>query len=277
LTSHDVDPIDHVKMQVAFQNHVNNAVSKTVNLRREATIKDIEDVYMTAYELGAKGVTIYRDGSKDQQILNLSEKKTSQESVEKTEKSDKSRQEATISQAQQAFALVELRKRKDYFGTNSTYYEVDTGYGPLHVHVNYDEYGPLQLFANISPVGTEISGLTTALGILISKYLELGGDPRNLLKHLNSIKGDRPMGLGQRRIDSIPHALSKVLRDHLVKTGIVQDLTSQTKLVVTGQKMEIKKTPEPTLYCPKCFSPNVEILAGCSKPTCFDCGYSECG
>ncbi len=254
LTSHDLGSLDHVRMQVAFQKHVNNAVSKTVNLRNEATVKDVEEVYMQAYDLGAKGVTIYRDGSKDQQILNLTEKKATKEAE-----------------------IVEKRREKRSFGESSSYYEVDTGYGPLHVHINYDEFGPTRLFANISPLGTEISGLTASLGILVSKYFELGGDPKKLLKHLNSIKGDKPHGLGPKRVDSIPHAISKVLRNHLVKTGIIQDLSAQTRLVVTDDsKIEIKK-PEHNLYCPKCFSPNVEILAGCSKPTCFDCGFSECG
>ncbi len=262
LTSHDLSPMEHVKMQVAFQHHVNNAVSKTVNLRNEATPKDIEDVYMMAYELGAKGVTIYRDGSKDLQILNTKEKKTDAEKDKAQEK-------------------VVQRKRGNGFGESSSYYEVDTGYGPLHVHVNYDEIGPTKIFANISPIGTEISGLTTALGIIISKYFEIGGDPKGLIKHLNSIKGDKPFGLGQKRVDSIPHAVSKILRDHLVRTGFVQDLTSQTKFVEkTGGEIKVEKRverQEGALYCPKCFSPNVEVMAGCSKPTCFDCGYSECG
>jgi ribonucleoside-diphosphate reductase alpha chain len=230
-----------------------------VNLRNDATEKDVETVYFAAYDKGAKGVTIYRDGSKDQQILNLKEKKAGTD-------------------AERAEAKVAERKKGNGFGESSAYYELDTGYGPLHVHVNYDEYGPAKLFANISPVGTEISGLTTALGILVSKYFEIGGDPIVLLKHLNSIKGDKPFGLGQKRVDSIPHAISKVLRDHLVKTGKLQDLTSQTRLITEGKKISVEpRKQEGQLYCPKCFSPNVEILAGCSKPTCFDCGYSECG
>jgi ribonucleoside-diphosphate reductase alpha chain len=203
--------------------------------------------------------------------LNTKEKKT------ETEKEKEKAQDKVVQ-----------RKRGNGFGESSSYYEVDTGYGPLHVHVNYDEIGPTRLFANISPIGTEISGLTTALGIMISKYFEIGGDPKGLLKHLNSIKGDRPFGLGQKRVDSIPHAISKILRDHLVKTGQLQDLTGQTILVqkdtsghssttTTAPVLKTEKRTEGSLYCPKCFSPNVEVLAGCSKPTCFDCGYSECG
>ena len=251
LTSHDLSPLDHVNMQCAFQKYTDNAVSKTVNLRNEATTKDVEEVYMKAYELGAKGVTIYRDGSKQFQILNISDKTKKKE------------------------------KKKMGYGERSDYYEISTGQGPLHVHVNYDEDGPTKVFANISPIGTEISGLTTALGIMLSKYLENGGDPIKLIKHLNSVKGDKPFGFGPNKVDSIPHAISKVIRDHLRKTGKLKYLNGQT--ILNGQatlngKSAIKNPNEnnDNLYCPKCYSTNVEMVSGCSEPTCFDCGYSEC-
>ncbi len=231
LTAHDLEPRDHVMMQAVFQKHTDNGVSKTVNLKKEATVKDVEEVYRLAYELGCKGVTIYRDGSKQVQVLNLAKKKR--------EKSNKE---------------------------SSAYYNLQTGYGPVHIHINYNEEGPTKVFAHISPIGTEISGLTSALGIVLSKYLELGGDPASILKHLNSIKGDKPYGFGAKRIDSIPHAIAVALRDHLASTGKLKG--PQTKLV--------EEKPE-RAYCPKCYSSNVAIVNGCSEPTCFDCGYSKCG
>ncbi|RJQ17608.1 adenosylcobalamin-dependent ribonucleoside-diphosphate reductase [Candidatus Woesearchaeota archaeon] len=240
LTSHDLAPLDHVKVQCAFQKYTDNAVSKTVNLKNEATIADVDEVYMKAYEWGAKGITIYRDGSKSFQVLNIKEQKK--------------------------------KKKESEFGELSSYYEVQTGQGSLHIHINYDEDGPTKLFCNLSPTGTEISGLVTALSILISKFLEAGGEPEKLLKHLNSIKGDKPFGFGPKRIDSIPHAISKVLRNHLIMTGKLQQMNGQTMLHEEPQKTLEK----PQMYCPKCFSTNVEMSSGCSEPTCFDCGYSKC-
>ncbi len=262
LTSHDLTPMDHVMMQVAFQKYTNNAVSKTVNLRNEATADDVREVYMLAYELGAKGVTVYRDGSKSVQILNISEKKRASE-VEKPKVREKK--------------TVEL----------SEYYELMTGQGPLHVHVNYDEFGPTKVFVNKTPTGTEISGLSTALGILLSKYLQIGGDPVLILKHLNSIKGDKPYGFGPKRVDSIPHAVSKALRNHLIKTGKMKDMNGQTvlpngenslqsTLPAEGKPIIQEQGIHVSLYCPKCYSSNVGMIGGCSTPTCYDCGYSEC-
>ncbi|MCD4666221.1 hypothetical protein K8R47_00225, partial [archaeon] len=245
---------DHVKMQCAFQKYIDNAVSKTVNLKNDATVKDVGRVYNLAYELGAKGVTLYRDGSKNLQILNLEEKK------EKEQKKNRGN-----------------NKRE-----SSEYYEVETGKGPLHIHVNYDEEGPTKMFLNISPTGTETSGLTTALGILLSKYFELGGDPVGILKHLNSIKGDKSFGFGPHRVDSIPHGIAKALRDHLIKTDKITGLSNPNliKGQVTLVKSELNEGENPlkaeSLYCPKCYSSNVGMVSGCSKPTCFDCGYSEC-
>ncbi len=262
LTAHDLNPLEHVKMQAAFQRHTNNAVSKTVNLRNEATADDVREVYTLGYEWGLKGITIYRDGSKDQQVLNLNERKTPEKEAPKKEV-----------------------KKDPALGELSTYYEVPTGQGALHIHINYDEEGPKRVFANISPTGTEISGMTTAMGILISKYLELGGDPVKLIKHLNSIKGDRPHGLGPKRVDSIPHGISKAIRDHLLKTNKLSQVDGQT-ILDTGQQMLMATTTKKdtetviklqSLYCPKCFSSNVEVVGGCSGPTCFDCGHSECG
>jgi len=238
LTSHDLKPREHVLMQCAFQKHIDNAVSKTVNLKNEATEKDVEEVYLLAYENGAKGVTVYRDGSKQFQILNINEK----DKKEKTKK-----------------------KNLEEF---SDYHLIQTGHGPVHLHINYNEEGITKIFANLSPTGTEISGMTTALAIILSKYFELGGDPIRIIRHLNSIKSEKPYGFGKNRIDSVPHAMSIALRNHLIKTGKIKTFNQEEN----DKAIEIDKK----LHCSKCFSANVGMISGCSEPTCFDCGYSKC-
>ena len=238
-TSHDVPVETHVRMQASFQKHTDNGVSKTINLPGEASAEDVRRAYLLAYSLGCKGITVYRDGSKAQQVLNLAP----------------------------APSKSKRREPETPFGLSSEYFQIRTGYGPLHLHVNYDEKGPFQLFANIPPLGTEISGLTSLVGILISKYLSEGGDPLKLLKHLNSVKGDRPIGLGPSRVDSIPHAISIALRAHLKKTGWLEGQKAEEEAAAAEPKAD---------HCPKCFSRNVSFESGCSGPTCHDCGHSAC-
>ena len=245
-TAHDVSVENHIRIQAAFQKHVDNAVSKTINMPNSAKTEDVKHCYLLAHKLGCKGLTVYRDGCKAQQVLNIG---------------------AGAPQAK-------TKKKKgpvNSFGVSSEYFQLKTGYGPLHVHINYNEHGPYQVFTNMPPLGTEISGLTSLMGILLSKYLEEGGDPIKVIKHLNSVKGDRPVGLGENRINSIAHGLAVALRSHLKRTGVIasdQEINGQEKLELWDASH--------TQYCPKCYSSNVSYESGCSGPTCHDCGYSEC-
>jgi ribonucleoside-diphosphate reductase alpha chain len=248
-TAHDV-PVDmHVQMQCTFQKHTDNGVSKTINLPNSAVVDDVRRAYMLAYEMGCKGITIYRDGSKSQQVLNINSASSTAQGAPKKKRRDPS----------------------DAFGVKSEYYQIKTGYGPLHMHINYDELGPYQVFTNLPPLGTELSGLTSLIGILLSKYFAQGGDPIRVLKHLNSVKGDRPIGFGDSRVNSIAHAISIALRTHLKKTEWIEE----------GNDEDAKSTQEMlererAQYCPKCYSSNIAHESGCSGPTCHDCGYSEC-
>jgi ribonucleoside-diphosphate reductase alpha chain len=244
-TSHDVAVPFHVQIQAAFQTHTDNAVSKTINMPNTATRDDVRDAYRQAYEQGCKGITIYRDGSKSQQVLNLG----TADASEKPKARDASR------------------------GMSSEYYEIRTGYGGLHVHIDYDETGPYRLFTSLSPLGTDISGLTSVVGIMISKYLETGGDPKRILKHLNSVKGDRPFGFGAQRVDSIPHAIAIALRTHLQKHGKMEAPATAVAEAKGGLELWDRSS---ALYCPDCFSANVAQQSGCTGVTCFDCGHSEC-
>ncbi|MBI4054690.1 MAG: adenosylcobalamin-dependent ribonucleoside-diphosphate reductase [Elusimicrobia bacterium] len=250
--AHDVAVEFHVKIQAAFQRHTDNGVSKTINMPGTVTVEDVRRAYLLAYEEGCKGITIYRDGCKAQQVLNLS--------------------------SQTGMAVppqpVQRKPREGGpLGVSSQYYQIQTGYGPLHIHINYDDQGPYQVFTNLPPMGTEISGLTSLIGILLSKYFEYGGDPARILKHLNSVKGDRPLGFGENRINSIPHAIGVALRMHLKKMGLLdQDTESQP---AESKRLELWEAVQ-ILYCPNCYSSNVAFESGCSGPTCHDCGYSEC-
>jgi ribonucleoside-diphosphate reductase alpha chain len=167
--------------------------------------------------------------------------------------------------------------------TTSEYYQINTGYGPLHVHINYDETGPKQVFCNLPPLGTELSGVAASIGILISKYLEIGGDPRRLIKHLNSVKGDKPIGFGEKKVDSIPHAISVALKAHLDRhpvsekpsTGVTLDVPKVVDVAPVDHREEAARIQAiSSNYCPSCYSPNFVLEGGCS--VCKDCGHSKC-
>ncbi len=246
-TAHDVSIDNHIRIQAAFQKHTDNAVSKTINMPNSAGTEDVRNCYLLAHKLGCKGLTVYRDGCKAQQVLNIGSGPQPQAKAKKKKAAYQS------------------------FGVSSEYFQLKTGYGPLHVHINYNEHGPYQVFTNMPPLGTEISGLTSLIGILLSKYLEEGGDPIKIIKHLNSVKGDRPVGLGENRINSVAHGIAVALRSHLKRTGVI----SGDQELGGGEKLELWEASR-TQYCPKCYSSNVSYESGCSGPTCHDCGYSEC-
>ncbi|MBW2969512.1 adenosylcobalamin-dependent ribonucleoside-diphosphate reductase [Candidatus Woesearchaeota archaeon] len=249
-SAHDIQVEYHVKHQAAFQKFTDNGVSKTINLANSATVEDIKKTYFLSWELGCKGITVYRDGCKSHQVLNM--------------KKEKKEEKISIDPAE---------------GIGSVYYQFDTGYGPVHVHIDHHNGKVMKVFTNIAPIGTEISGLTTVMGILISKYLELGGDLPALRKHLNSIKSDKAYGFGPKRIESIPHAVSTALGKFLAQMGNLpgqQLLTPHVESPAPEVKAQIPNEEHKPGHCPKCYSPNIAYLSGCSGPTCYECGHSEC-
>ncbi len=242
----------HVKHQAAFQKYTDNGVSKTINMPNSATVDEVKKTYQLAWELGCKGITVYRDGCRSQQVLNIAKKDLKEKAKE-------------------------MPKVDPAEGIGSVYYQFETGYGPVHVHIDHHNGQIMKVFTNIAPIGTEIAGLTSVMGILISKYLSLGGDINTLKKHLNSIKSDRPYGFGPKRIESIPHAVSVALSKFMAQTG---NLPGQQLLTPHVSATPEAKAPPPQPdtkgHCPKCYSPNIAFLSGCSGPTCYECGYSEC-
>lgn len=253
-SAHDVAVEWHVKHQSAFQAYTDNGVSKTINLPNSATVEDVKQTYMSAWEHGCKGITVYRDGSKSVQVLNIKEKaKEMEKPIAKKPKIDLSQ------------------------GMGSVYYEFETGHGPVHIHIDHHEGDIMRVFTHIAPIGTEVAGLTSVCGILISKYLENGGDINNLRKHLNSIKSDKPFGFGPKRVESIPHAISMALSKFQAQMGSLPGQQMLTKLVEkTAPEVSAQVPKDKEGHCPKCYSPNIAHLSGCSGPTCYECGYSEC-
>jgi len=192
VTAHDVTPEWHIRMQAAFQNHTDNAVSKTVNLPKDATVDDVLKVYNLAYELGCKGVTIYRDGSKENQVLSY----------------DRDLKEARTS-------MKDVRDRPETLEGFTT--KMATGYGNLYVTVTEYEGKPFEVFATIGKSGKSTTAKTEAIGRLVSLGLRSGVHVENIVEQLKGISGEHPVFQKDGLVLSIPDAIGRVLEKRYLK------------------------------------------------------------
>jgi ribonucleoside-diphosphate reductase alpha chain len=192
VTAHDVNPEWHIRMQAAFQKHTDNAVSKTVNLPMDATIDDVSKVYNLAYKLGCKGVTIYRDGSKENQVLSFD---------------DKGKKTAS------PIAGVKIRPETlEGFTTKMV-----TGMGNLYVTVTEYEGEPFEIFATIGKSGRSTTAKTEAIGRLVSLALRSGIKVERIVEQLKGIGGEHPVFQKDGLVLSIPDAISRVLENRYLK------------------------------------------------------------
>jgi len=192
VTAHDVNPEWHIRMQAAFQKHTDNAVSKTVNLPMDATIDDVSKVYNLAYKLGCKGVTIYRDGSKENQVLSFDDKK------KKT-----------------ASSMADVKIRPETLEGFTT--KIVTGMGNLYVTVTEYEGDPFEIFATIGKSGRSTTAKTEAIGRLVSLALRSGIKVERIVEQLKGIGGEHPVFQKDGLVLSIPDAIARVLENRYLK------------------------------------------------------------
>jgi ribonucleoside-diphosphate reductase alpha chain len=178
-------------MQAAFQKHTDNAVSKTVNLPQTATITDVSTVFKLAYQLGCKGVTIYRDGSRKGQVLTINKKSSESAAIETSS----------------------IRKRP--VSINGTTYREETGCGPIYVTINSDEYGFFELFINMGKSGGCASSQSEALGRMVSLTWRSGVHPKQVVRQLLDISCHNSVGYGDNRVLSCADAVAKAIQIHL--------------------------------------------------------------
>ncbi len=273
VVAHDVAPIWHIKMQAAIQKYTNNAVSKTVNFSNKATEDDIRKVYNLAYTLNCKGVTVYRDGSRDMQVLQ----------TKKTKESEKA-EKAVIARG------ITPRKRPDVVTGNT--YKIKTSYGNLYITINDDEQGkPFEIFANIGKTGGFFSAKTEAISRLVSLALRSGVDPKEVISQIKGIRGPMPSWTKDGTVLSLADTVAKVLEKHLKKDQQKLDLgfknggsekkEDQTKEPFTEEEeTKDKETKKESIAdsgfapeCPDCGG-ILEHEGGCH--VCRACGYSKC-
>jgi ribonucleoside-diphosphate reductase alpha chain len=254
VTAHDVTPEWHIRMQAAFQEHTDNAVSKTVNFPNQARPEDVERVYLLAYELGVKGVTIYRDGSRQEQVLNIGEVKR---------KGGEAGEHAQMELGPKGTAVMPVRPSRSPVLRGETREKV-TGCGSLYVTVNEDDYGPREIFANMGKAGGCASASTEAIGRLISLAFRYGVPPDKIVKQLRGIRCHVPLGFGPKQILSCPDAIGKALADkYHLSNGDQGKAVGQLEMPIAYAQGA----------CPDCGGA-IEHEGGCM--VCRACGYSKC-
>jgi len=265
-TSHKVDPFFRVKMQGTVQKYIDSSISSTVNLKEDTTIDTVADIYMEAYENGLKGITVYREGSREGILITNDDK----------DKKAATNIDLTV--------LKEGQPRLRPTQTAGLTRRIKTGEGTLYITINEDEKGLCEVFTTIGKAGGNAAAQSEAISRLISLALRSGVNPKSIVRQLKGISGPNPTWEDGRLILSTPDAIGKALDDYLHEKG--QDTTNgdEAKLLITMDTHKDKEStgtintemlsPTKLMMCKSCNSRSVINEGGCL--TCQSCGWSKC-
>ena len=282
VASNDLSPEEHVRVQATIQRYTDSSISKTVNAPNNHTVEDVQKLYRLAYEMGCKGITYYRDGSRDAVLTRVEDEKKAAAQQE-----PKMEPVVSIQQGIKARpAVVQGYTR-----------QVSAPEGKVNVTINSDEQGPLEVFVNVGKAGSDIAALAEALGRLISLNLRVLSPlsqtdrAKEIADQLRGIGGSRSVGFGMQQVRSLPDAVARALEMHMEALEAEQEkagsrdnpgetanktlsngsgvhaedampLLSMSHLSVTGN------------LCPKCGCNTLVYEEGCRK--CYSCGHTEC-
>lgn len=262
-TAHDIDWKWHVKTQAAFQKYVDNAVSKTINMPNSAAKEDVEKAYLMAYKTSCKGITVFRDGCKDAQVLNIGTK-------------DKKPEQTALPLEQQN----PIRERPVV--VNGSTYKAQTPVGTAFVTVNYNDRKdqPFEVFVNVGKAGSDIAADAEAIGRLISLCLRISSPGLSekevaelIIEQLDGIGGGGSVGFGKDRVRSLADGIAKIFSQHINESQPEKTTPAvgQQPSLYEGPLDNNKKNKD---MCPKCGNASLIYEEGCNK--CLACGYSKC-
>ncbi|HLL61250.1 MAG TPA: adenosylcobalamin-dependent ribonucleoside-diphosphate reductase [Candidatus Nitrosocosmicus sp.] len=280
-SANDLTPMEHAEVQAVAQEYIDSSISKTVNAPNEHLVEDVKTLYMAAYDLGLKGVTYMRDGSR----VGVLERK----------KEEPKKEEVAITNGNSNLIQMPIVKDRPMVVHGSTY-RIQTPVGTAFITINTNGSGePLEVFINVGKAGSDVYAMATGLGRVISLALRFSShlptDQRvkELIDQLCDIGGARTMGFGKERVRSLPDAIAKVLEMHYTLNN-QQDTVKEVKTVMTttqealplhatasdapmtnGAKPKKKSNFD---ICPKCGEAAFVYEEGCKK--CYSCAYSEC-
>lgn len=248
-TAHDISPEWHIRMQAAFQMFTDNAVSKTINFSHDASVDDIRTAYEMAYQLGCKGVTVYRDGSRENQVLSTG---TSQQATSVSE------------------SKVAPRHRPEV--THGVTQRLETGCGHMYVTVNSDELGACEIFVQMGKVGGCASAQLEAIARLSSLALRSSIKVESIIRQLKGIRCQSPMWYKGKMITSCGDAVGQALEQYL-QNYVNTDISNINFTYEMGEGERPNPADRTISLCPECSS-SIEHVEGCLK--CPSCGWSKC-
>jgi ribonucleotide reductase alpha subunit/intein/homing endonuclease len=283
VAANDLTPEEHVRVQATIQSYTDSSISKTVNAPNSHTVEDVQKLYRLAYELGCKGITYMRDGSRVGVLSHIEEKKPEQQ-VPTME---------PVTFIQQGIkprpAVVQGYTR-----------QVSAPEGKVNVTINSDEHGPLEVFVNVGKAGSDIAALAEALGRLISLNLRVLSPlsqtdrAKEIAEQLRGIGGSRSVGFGMQQVRSLPDAVARALEMHIESlekqeaqkqsaesphNASGRDVVNGASLVTnavtaTASPLSLSHLSVTGNLCPRCGCNTMVYEEGCRK--CYSCGHSEC-
>jgi len=246
VTAGDLSAEQHIKVQAAFQRHIDNAVSKTINMPNSATVEDIEKAYALAYKSGLKGITIYRDGSRGTQVLNVGPDK--------------------VRKSLQTILTEEALKTERPEIVKGETLTSRTSFGKLFMTINRRPDGtPYEIFCAIGKSGGDIGAMAEGYGRLMSRQLQGGSTLEDIAEQLGGIGGKSAVFDNGHSVTSLPDAISKTIKRHIehYEKGNGHHVDTKSVSEISGN------------MCPKCHSPLI-ATEGCEKCSTSDCDYSKC-
>ena len=264
VTAHNIDPYFRVKMQGSVQKYIDSSISSTVNLAKDITVETVADIYMKAYESGLKGITVYREGSREG-ILVSDQEQPSPKTEEALNSNLKVEKRLGKSPRVRPTQTIGVTRR------------IRTGEGTLYITINEDENGLCEVFTTIGKAGGNAAAQSEAISRLISLSLRSGLDPKAIVRQLKGISGPNPTWEDGRLILSTPDAIGKALDDYLNerKANISKNqgdnsLEKQPRITMAQDVPE----DEGIMICTECHNHSVVNEGGCL--TCRECGWSKC-
>ncbi|MDE1850877.1 MAG: adenosylcobalamin-dependent ribonucleoside-diphosphate reductase [Candidatus Micrarchaeota archaeon] len=254
VPAHKIKPEFRVTMQSVVQKHIDSSISSTVNLPEDVSVEQVEKIYFQGWKSGCKGITVYREGSREG-ILITDEK------------------ERALEKAKGAAEAKEWSRPKTMTGDTITYRMPN---GAIYITVNSDASSPREVFVNMGRSGSDDKSYTEALGRLASMYLQQGGDVKNVIKSLKGIQGRNGTWDHGVQLLSVPDAIAKALETVINKTHqavINEEAIKPKQATVKAQTTDGKQVG--LMDCPKCSEHTLVSENGCDH--CQSCGYSRCG